>query len=236
EFLRLARQWQRLYREFDNVKNVSEISEISIAAQDRINIFTLKELYNHILDKYPEIRLDTHTRHSAEIYTMMESHVLDVGFASALLPTKNITATPLFEEPLLIISYKTPFLKKVVDPEDLDPDLEIFSRWSDEFEIWHDQIWPGKRYRMHIGTTAMAPNHLYKPGRWAIMPVSALNSLMQNDDFTLHTLSVQTPVRFIYYLEQKEPRPSRISAINIFKKEMLEFLKKDPYISLNPNL
>ncbi len=68
-----------------------------------MNSFTFRDLYKNMLKTHPEIRLDIHTRHSREIYTMMESHALDIGFVSSLLPVYNIRVRPVYSEPMFVV-------------------------------------------------------------------------------------------------------------------------------------
>ena len=219
-------------KDFDNIRNVSDITDVSIGALDRMNSFTFRDLYKNMLKTHPEIRLDIHTRHSREIYTMMESHALDIGFVSTLLPVYNIKVRPVYSEPMFVVCSAGNNLDKTITPDQLDPALEVYSRWSDEFEIWHDQLWPGKQYRIHVGTTSMTPDYLEEEGRWSIMPVSALHALLQSHHFTHHALSVDPPQRTIYMLEQKKDRQSREAAVSVFKEEVLKHLRNDPYLKV----
>ncbi|MBR4163342.1 MAG: LysR family transcriptional regulator, partial [Solobacterium sp.] len=173
-FLQLSRDWESLMKEIYDLKNTRNITEVSIGALDRLNSFTLTDFYNQILDQYTDIRIDTHTRHSRELYRMMEASQLDIALVTGIMPVSNLTVTPLYKEPMFVVCSKDTQLGKIVHPSDLDPDKEVFSRWSDEFEIWHDQYWPGKQYRIHVGTTSMTPDYLNQKGRWSIMPVSTL--------------------------------------------------------------
>jgi hypothetical protein len=133
---------------------------------------------------------------------------------------------------MLVVCSPETQLPVMVRPEDLDPSMEIYSRWSDEFEIWHDQYWPGKKYRIHVGTTSMTSDYLDVKGRWSIMPVSTLHALLQNSHFSIHELTVDSPKRTIYMLEQKTSCQSRAQAIRRVRDGLLESLKQDPYIHL----
>ncbi len=218
EFLVLARQWQSLLKEFHGIQDKREIHEITIGAIDMLNCFSLSGLYNKILKDEKDIRLDIHTRHSREIYTMMDAHQLDIGFVNLLLPAKRLTITELFSEPMYIVMYPGSHPKKCIDPYDLDPEKEIYSRWSNEFEIWHDQHWPGKRYRMHVGTSSMIPYYLTEHGQWAIAPASTVKGMMSRFGFDVVELSQDPPQRTFYLLEHDHPRESRIPTIERFKE------------------
>ena len=231
-FYEKAKQWQSLMKEFDEITDSENRMQISIGALDRFNFFTLKDFYQEMMDKYPSIQLDIHTYHSKEIYSMMENMRLDIGIASSNYPTFNITSKWVFDETMFVICNAENDLKKIIDPKDLDPNKEIYSRWSDEFDAWHNRYWPGKKYPMHVGTSAMTPNYLDQKGRWSIVPVSVINAFDHSyKNISIHHLSIESPVGHCYLLEQKKIRKSKEKAVNIFKTELMNFLRKDPYLT-----
>ena len=116
--------------DFQEVRNTESITEVSIGALDRINCFALSGFYRNILKTRPDIRIDTHTRHSKEIYRMMENRQLDLVLVSSLLPVHNLIITPLYYEIMFVVSSAESQLPKIVRPEDLDPSKEVYSRWS----------------------------------------------------------------------------------------------------------
>ena len=233
EFLNIARRWEGVMKDFDQIRYSDSITEVSIGALDRINSFTLRDFYRSVLNDHPEIRLDCHTRHSKEIYNMMEAHQLDLGLVSVLYPVYNIRVQALYTETMHVICAPGSDLPPILTPADLNPEKEIYSRWSDDFEVWHDQLWPGKKYRIHIGTSTMAPHYLNEPGRWTIVPVSTLHGLMENYSFTIHRLSEPYPAGKIYLLEQKHPRHSRADAISMIRNSLTEHLRKDSHLKIN---
>lgn len=224
EFLAVARKWEGLLKDFDQIRFSTSLSEVSIGAPDRFNFLTLKNFYRSILGNYKNIRIDCHTRHSREIYTMMENQQLDLGIVTTLLPVFSLKVQPLFTETMYCICNKENDFPAIISPSDLDPEKEIYSRWSDEYEVWHDQYWPGKRYRLHVGTGTMVSSYLDKPGYWAVVPITMLEGMKEYHDFTTHQLRNAYPATKIYLLEQKHPRQARASAIDIIKNELVHYL------------
>ncbi len=224
EFLVLARQWQSLLKEFKGISDTSQIHEISIGSIDMFNCFSLRGLYNQILKKHKDIRLDIHTRHSREIYAMMEAQQLDIGLVNLLLPAKRLEITALFSEPMYIVRYPEKEYKEKISARELDPEKEIYSRWSGEFEIWHDQHWPGKRYRMHVGTSSTIPYYVTELGQWAICPESSAKGITSMFDLEMVTLSEPMPNRTFYLLEHTRPRESRVHTIERFKQLLLTYI------------
>ena len=231
-FLENARRWQNTMNDFERIPSLESITEVSIGALDRINSFTLRDFYRSVLKDCPGVRIDCHTRHSREIYTLMETQQFDLGLVSVLYPVFSLKVKELYTETMNVIANPDSGLPPIVSPSDLDPDKEIYSRWSPEFEVWHDQHWPGRRYRMHVGTSTMTPNYLNEPGRWSIVPDSALRGLKENYAFSTHRLSEPYPAGKIYLLEQKHPRASRAEGIALVKDALLTYLKEDSHLKL----
>ncbi|MCR5228587.1 MAG: LysR family transcriptional regulator [Solobacterium sp.] len=225
EFLILARRWRGLMDDMNEIRNLNEITEVSIGAFDRLNTFTLQGFYRSMLKEHPELRIDVHTRHSREIYNMMEHRDIDIGIVSTVLPTYNIKISELYVEKMCVVCNAESNLGNTVSPGELDPNLEIYSRWSDEFEVWHDQNWPGRRYRIHVGTSSMSPFYLDEPGRWTIMPVNTIEGLKGMHNITVHRLSIPYPAGKIYLLEQNNPSERRQEAISLFSGKLTEYLK-----------
>ena len=225
EFLGIARKWEEIMDDFNQVRYTTSVTEVSIGALERFNSFTLRDFYRDILKNHKNIRIDSHTRHSREIYTMMENRQLDLGLVSLIYPVNNIRIKPLFSETMYVISSPASNLPPIIKPSDLNPELEIYSRWSDDFEVWHDQLWPGREYRLYVGTCSMTPFFLDEPGRWAIVPVSALHSMKETCNFTVHRLAEPYPAHKVYLLEQKNPNQSRREAVNQFRDSLIKYLE-----------
>lgn len=225
EFLRIARKWESIMDDFYQVRYTTSVTEVSIGALERFNSFTLRDFYRDILKNHKDIRIDSHTRHSHEIYAMMENQQLDLGLVSLMYPVNNIRIKFLFSETMYVIRSPGGNLPPIVKPSDLDPELEIYSRWSDDFEVWHDQMWPGRKYRLYVGTCTMTPFYLDEPGRWAIVPVSALHSMKETCDFTVHRLAEPYLAHKVYLLEQKTPSQSRKKAIAQIKDSLIQYLE-----------
>ncbi|MBR0420756.1 MAG: LysR family transcriptional regulator [Erysipelotrichaceae bacterium] len=225
-FLDIARKWEALNREFEAVKFTNVIQEISIGATDLVNRITLKDLYRNIITNHPSYRLDLHSHHSPQIYKMMESHDLDLGFVNLLLPVSNIIVRKLFDEELVVLMKTNANLPKYVSCRDLDPTKEIFSRWNDEFEIWHEQSWPHRQYRIRVGTGSMISDYLDEEGFWTIAPITCIPGMIRNKDLKFARLNIETPKRSLYILEQKRPRQSRVESIDFIKNKIDAYLQQ----------
>lgn len=227
KFLHVARKWEALQKEFDDIPESDYQVEISICATDIINLFTFRDFYRKFLREHPQVRLDIHTHHSREIYPLLESHRVDIAYAGVLLPMQDISAKPLYKEPMFVLCSSENYPGEVVEPGDLDPAKEVYAKWNGEYEIWHDIMWPGRHYRIHCGTGSMLADYLDAPGSWAIAPVSCVRGLARRHGFRYSRLSVEPPERTYYQLEQKNLRESRVEIVKTFERELHEALRQD---------
>lgn len=236
EFLILARQWEALSKDFHSISKHKEVSPLSIGAIELINSYTLTGLYQKMLKDEPDIRMDIHTHHSKEIYDMVSTHVIDLGYVYSQYPASNLIITPLYQEEMLLLCNPNDKYEKITSADELDPSEEIYLRWSSEFAIWHDQLWPGNQYKMHASNSSMIGDYLDQPGRWAIVPVSAVRGLITRYNFAYHVLKTPPPKRICYQVENRNPQISRLNAIETFKRELIKYIKKDPNLEPFKNI
>lgn len=216
EFLQTAEKWRDVMREFDEVGRSGGMKEVSIAAPERVNSIILRDFYRSVMDEMPGIRLDIHTRHRQEVCSMLEERRADLGIVSLDLPLTGIRSTLLREENLCVIVCGTEH-EGALDPGMLDGRNEVYSRWSDEFALWHDRYWPGRQYRIHVGSNTMIPSFLDREGRWALITESMTAALEGLSGLSVHPLSVPTPKSSLYLLEQKTARREREEAVRLIR-------------------
>ena len=224
EFLKTARKWRDVMREFDEVRYTARVREVSLATVERINSVTLTGFYRSVLKDMPDIRLDIHTRHSKEIYTMMENRQIDLGIVTMNLPVFNIRNRYICDEKMSVCVFGETY-DEVIEPSALDPQKEIYSRWSDEFEVWHDAYFPGRKYRIYTGTSTMVPSYLDEKGRWAVVPESMTAGMRGMPGISFHQFPVKMPSGRLYLLEQKHLRKDREEAVNMIRDGILNVLQ-----------
>ncbi len=234
QFLILCRKWQNLKKEAESLSQQSSQLHLSVGAIELINSFTFTDFYNDLLEKHAELYMNIHTHHSSEIYHLAADHYVDLGYVYNRQVHNELIVRPLFEENMLIVSNENSYYNEKIDPSDLDPKEEIYLKWSSDYEFWHDQIWPNHQFRLHIGSSQMIANFLNQENRWAVVPASVIKGMQTRSDFKIHTLSVDMPVRTCYEVESRFPRLSRKESMDVFKKDLRNFLKNNEEIKLLP--
>lgn len=235
QFLFLCRQWQNIKKEADSLHEQKERKLLSICSIELINSFAFAGYYRYLLSAYPELHMHVHTHHSGEIYHLVANHYVDLGYVYNHQAHNELLIRPLFQEPMVLICNELTRLDDIVRPDELNPDEEIYLKWSSEYDLWHEQLWPNHRFRIHVGSSQMIGNFLDSPGRWAIAPASVVEGIRPRYRFTQHTLAANMPVRTCYEVESRFPRPSRLESMRIFQKELKNYLKDDPYLTLLDN-
>jgi len=130
----------------------------------------------------------------------------------------------MYQEPMLLLCHKDSCYRPHVSLSELNPAEEIFLRWNTDFDVWHEQHWPGNRYRMRIAIGAMVADYLTVPGRWSIVPASSAHILTRKYPLRACTLTSPPPKRTCYQIEHRYPRPSRITAIEQWKALLRTFI------------
>ena len=224
QFLALCRQWQNIKKEADSLHIQREQIHLSIGAIELINSFTFTEHYRRMLLEHPELCIEIHTHHSGEIYHLVANHYVDLGYVYNQQSHNELIVRPLFQEPMVLICHKDTKLPEIVRPDELNPREEIYLKWSSDYELWHDQLWPGHQFRLHIGSSQMIGSFLDQPDRWVIVPASVVEGMEQRYQFVRRTLTVKMPVRTCYEIESRFPRLGSQIGIHTFQTELRQYL------------
>ena len=125
---------------------------------------------------------------------------------------------------MLLIAGKNNNYHDKIKISELDPENEIYLRWGTIYEAWHDKNFPGRRYRMRIGTGTMFGDFLDEPQYWGIAPASLARRLKDIHGLSVYEITKAPPNRVCYMEENKYIRESRKKAVAIFKSELSKYL------------
>jgi len=136
-FLPLAERWAALETETSQFLAQQVQLSLSIACLDSINLYILSPLFRDLTRRYPALRLNLRTHQSYEIYSLVESHEVDFGFSYMLSHYTDLVCLPLFSERMVLLgSAASDWPDGPITPHQLDPALEIYVPWSQEFRRW----------------------------------------------------------------------------------------------------
>ena len=226
EFLRLVNQYHATWNEMLQIGKSQDRMHLSVGAVHGINAYTFRDIYRDYVMKHPEMRLNIYTYHSRDLYEKVASRENDLAYIYNAINYTDIIVTPVFKEQFCLISKAdSPYYDGIM-PNELSAKDEIYIRYNKEYEIWHDQFWSGNHYVVRISSTNSAVYLMDDKNRWAIANISTSKILEKQYAIKINTLGNQPPYLTCYLIEHKIPLASRIEAIEIFKKQIYEYIRQ----------
>lgn len=230
-FLPLAERWMSLYAETESFSRQPLLTPLTIASPDSLNNYLLRPLYRRLASPENALSLRIRTQQSQEVFTLIENREAHVGFAFHLLRSENVLCRPLFREKLMLLCTGD-FPKRPLSPEELDPQHELYLRWSQDFQSWHDARWlsRGAPY-VQLDTASLMADYLSHGSFWCFCPTSAAVTLQhQIPGLQTRTLTESPPDRICYILTHKDPYPSDIPALAVFQSHLTALLRDQPHL------
>ena len=238
QFIIIAHKWMDLFSDMKSQLNAEQKLHLAIGYTESMNIHLFTPFYKSLIhnDKGPDFDLILKTERSTEIHKMIENRELDVGFVYSLHPNSNILITPLFFEPLYVISLSSSYgdHEMELNPSELDRHCEIYTNWSKDFQAWHQNYWDSSiTPYMILDSEYIIIDYLDSERLWAIVPWSvAALSQKQNPLIKISKLTVSPPARICYKISHKMPRESRIHTLTLFSSLMAEYIAEQTDLSL----
>lgn len=228
EFLPIAEKWLSLMKETMMLQNSGEEMSLSIGCTDTLNSCIFNDLYRTILnDQDLNLKLNISTHYSQNIYELLETRTIDVGFVYHHLHYKNVISEPILREKMYIVQESEGAIRKNrVHLEELDPDREISFMWETNYEIWHEQvISKGKRNSLEVDIYSLLSEFLKDKGRWAIAPVTVVNRLKSEQDVFVSEIVTkrQPPERITYIIRNKDMSEPKLKTLDIFEKQIQQY-------------
>lgn len=231
EFSQLAAQWNFIWHETQILRTQGPKLSLVVGSVDSINSFVLPSVYSALNKHQPPIKLEIRTAHSAEIYLMVETRQIDVGFVLGERVHPNVNVDKCYTAPMVVLrpkaSQDTELGSKTIHPSDLDPNYELFMPWGQEFKIWHDHWWdPLSPSGIKLDSSHLLISLLQNPQQWAIVPLWVATAALKLGDYFVYQLENPPPEYTCYKLTHKHPTSLHKQALDIL----------DSYFQLNlPN-
>ena len=232
-FVPLAERWVALELETMQFQTQQVQLPLSVACLDSINRYILAPMFRQLTREYPDLRLNIRTHQSYEIFSLVENHEVDFGFAYILSRYNNVICEPLFSEGMTVLCNRhDPWPQEPLEPQQLDPALEVYVPWSQEFSLWHNDWWdPHVSPLVQTDLASMIPLYLDHPGSWAICPYSAARAFLQeNKDLRVLQLGCEIPRRICYLLRSKTSRWTEPTAAEIFRSNLQTYLENASWL------
>lgn len=232
-FFSTAQLWNALWKEAMDLKNRAVIQDIRVAAPETINTSTFYEIYQEMVERFPNINLTVKSYHSREVHRLVESQLCDVGFCSNLYYYADINSMPFYEEKMVLLCHRDHPFHRTENIRDLSYGLEVYVSYSNMFDALHEKMFEKSSHRVFVvGTTLMQTMYLKNEKTWAIIPYNMAH-IFQRDhpDFAIHQME-QLPKRTIYLLTCKRPKPEAQINISVFLQNAAKHLRRNETITL----
>ena len=219
DFILVAEKWNHLWLETQALRSTPNVS-LSIGAVESVNTYLLPDIYEKIIQQHPDMRLQIYTKHSNDLYSLLEQRVIDIAFVLQERLIKNINITPFFTEPMVVIRIALPEHQsvKAIHPQQLNPNDELYHDWFPAYQLWHNKWWdPVKPAHIYVSTGPMVLPLLRTPQQWSIVPLSIAHSAAIAGKYTIQTLVDPPPQRICYKLTHKLIRSSAKTGLAIFE-------------------
>ena len=202
-FVLIAEKWKELWLETKDISPISKNTMFHISAIDSINSYILSKVYKTLIEENNHIHLGIHNLHSQDSYKYVENKLVNLGFISDDMYSKDVKTVPIFSEKMCFISNTENNYPNVVHPSNLDCKWEIRLPWNPEFDKWHN-YWFGTTSKSLIIVDKMSilDDFLQIKNSWAIVPFSIGNWLVKNNkNLQISELEEAPPDRIYYYIQ-----------------------------------
>lgn len=227
KFIPLADQWVALWKNTQRLKYEEQDVSLLVGGTDRLNVYMLMPLYKQLADNHTPMHLHIRTQQSTEIYNMVESREIDIGFVGWEMRYKNIVSQPVFCERLVVVcradSYYPP---GPLHPDQLSGRDELYLSCNPEIQTWHEYWWnPSVRPHVSVDTASLIMNFMDQSKFWVLCPMSIAAALQRDSHIEMHELSVPSPQQISYMLTHKIPKMGSVKGIELFGQYLHPFLK-----------
>lgn len=226
DFVPLAERMVNLWKESTALKQNRERPILNVGCADSVNLALLSPFYKHLLMHSGNLDLHIHTHQSSELYGILDKHEIDVAFVFYPLYYRNILSQKVIQEKFYLIQSQNPVLSKSrINPKELDPAMELFLKWDDPYQLWHDQ-WMSSSARPHVTVdTITMLDQLWDDDRfWAVAPESVIQLLSKRRPLFVSQLINPPHDRCCYKITHRSPLPTSQRALQLFEEQLNSYL------------
>lgn len=243
EFVEIAMRWKALWNETKLWTLQESKMSLRLASIDSLNTCVFSNLYKELINnnntdnkKVNEgsngITLNVSSHWSKTIYDLIESHDIDIGFTLNSLKYPNVIAKSLFKSRGVIISSTSSKYPKLVHPHDLNTANEILFSNIPEYHVWHNFWWGNDQNEYSsVDTVSLLFTIFDLEEKWAIVPVWIARVFEKIHPIKISEISVPAPEYACYQVTNRNPKPSKLKAIEKFTIALEAYMKKEVFIN-----
>lgn len=204
-FAGIAERMLLLYGQALELKRDEGRQFLNVACIQSVQNYVLPPLIIQLEQEKPHLCVMLEDHHSAEIFSLLENHRVDIGIAHAAAPFPDLQSDLLFEESYRVVmrAGNGRFLPgTAIHPGQLCAEQEIFEEFDSEFRDWHDQWWKPFQAKIRVNTTSTAEHYFHSAENWMIVPSAVARSLEERG-FVSYPLKIDPPRRRVFILYRK---------------------------------
>ena len=231
EFLTLASRYLEVEKDIKTWKENLSCYELKVSAPHSINSFLFTGLYSRFSGS-SQLRLTISTHWNNTIYNLMDNYLLDIGFVSRPFPSRNLVTSPIFCEPMVLVSDRRySSYPDIIKVESLAVEDETYIDLGVEFEIWHNRNWsPITKPKVTVDTPTLIEFFLQSERAWAAVPLCVAEMINRDGNIVISSPEPELPARTIYLVTQREANPSGAKAVRMFIEETKKFVASMPSV------
>jgi len=210
-FLPLAERFQDVLNDIDRFGVTNFNLHLNISAPNSMNMYLLPPLYSMLYQCAPRMTLRIHTEHTEESVESVSTKVMDIAFlAREVSVPSNVLMSPFTEEGFCLLRRSGPSREEPteVNVAQLDPEKEIFWRWSKDFQLWHERTLGSLQVRrVQLDMASLIPDLLVDEQQWSIVvnSVGEWVKKIRPDEFVVESIKNAPPARKYFKITHKQP-------------------------------
>ena len=206
EFVSIAVRWKNLYEEADLLRERSQYL-LRLAAPESVYYDFLEPIIVSMMHQFPALKLSLQINDSSGIYDMMESNLIDFGFASYESSRPNIIHRHIYDQAFCVVSYSDfAGQEGLLSPMVLDPGREVQLSGGNfsSLTLWREKWFSGHTgCRIEINSPHMMANLLKEEGTWALLSTVSAERMAELYGIRIYPLSDPPEKRKIYLLRHE---------------------------------
>tara|TARA_R110001583_G_scaffold90167_2_gene231993 strand:+ start:2210 stop:3154 length:945 start_codon:yes stop_codon:yes gene_type:complete len=247
EFIEIAMRWKALWNETKQWSLQESKMNLRLASIDSLNTCVFSNLYKELIhnnsadadningknsQKSSTITLNVSSHWSKTIFDLIESHDIDIGFTLNSLKYPNAIAKPLFKSRGVVISSASSKYPELVHPHDLNTANEILFSSIPEYHIWHNFWWENDQNEYSsVDTVSLLFTIFDLEEKWAIVPIWIARVFEKIHPVKISELSVVAPEYACYQVTNRNPKPSKLKAIEKFTIALETYMTKEVFLN-----
>lgn len=228
DFIPIAERMMSLWKETRLLQGRRERTLLTIGCTDSVNVALLAPFYRQLIRGETVLDLNIRTHQSSELYGILDAHDIDLAFVYYQLYYKNILCECVFEEQMYLVQSSNPAVDKpLVHTEELDPAKELFLKWDDPYQIWHDQWLTNYARPTFSADTITVISKMWNPREqyWMIAPESVIHELYGSHALYVSRLENPPPNRCCYKIKHRNPLITTEKALGYFEEKLAQYLQ-----------